>query len=132
MRGLVFALVGMAVMVLFLGIWYGTSQAVRPAAPVIATVPAAKPSATISAPPGNRWGILWVNKSAYDQFMHAYDERDDPTMLALVRRYEVLTVAPGTHVQVVRSEGSSTQVEVTDGQYAGRRGWIQSVWVVGP
>jgi hypothetical protein len=70
---------------------------------------------------------LMVQEGAYLMQERAMQERDTKTLDWIWTAYEYLDVPRGARFMVVQNSPSGgTQLEILDGPYAGRRGWLSS------
>jgi len=70
--------------------------------------------------------LVWVDPLAIPAWNRAYENRDDRAKDAVIRAYESFDIPVGTTVRLIRTERDGTsQVEVTGGPLAGRRGWTE-------
>ena len=68
---------------------------------------------------------LWVDELGLSAWNRAYDNRDDKGMLQIMGAFETLEVKKQTRVMVTNRTRDAVQVEMLDGEYAGRRGWTR-------
>lgn len=75
---------------------------------------------------GSTYGrhLLWINNTGLWAWNRAYEERDEKGMSRVMEIYERLQVSDGTRVRVVNRDGATLQVEMLEGEHAGRRGWL--------
>lgn len=67
--------------------------------------------------------VLFVDPIGLSAWNRAYDNRDEAGMRRAMQVFETLSIANGTPVTVTDRNRAAVQVEVTDGQHRGRRGW---------
>lgn len=100
-----------------------------------APVPAVAPKPAIPLPVGAATTIrgdrafVVVDRAVYARLIEASQNRDPRPVEAAYNRGDLLTVAAGTRVTVLRTDGDLRQVEMLDGQHAGRAGWLSIGWL---
>lgn len=70
---------------------------------------------------------LMVQEGAYLMQERAIQERDDATLARVWATYDHIDVPRNARLLVIQNSAFGTQVEILDGPYAGRRGWLASV-----
>ena len=82
-------------------------------------------SVQISAPPRVRWSIP-VGRIEFDAYNLAVDMDDETALESSYAATEWIPVADLEIVRVVQVDGEAVQVELLDGAFAGRRGWLKA------
>lgn len=67
---------------------------------------------------------LMVQEGAYYLQQKARDEADSSSLASVWRNYQHVDVPGGTRVRILKYDRGTAQVEVLDGPFAGRRGWV--------
>jgi hypothetical protein len=67
-----------------------------------------------------------VERAAFDLAQRGYLESNEGMLDVASTAYEWIAVTHGLAVNVVATDGEVVQVELLDGPYAGRRGWLKS------
>ncbi len=94
------------------------------AGPATTTEPTAAPQWTIAGN-DNQPVRLMVQEGAYLMQERAMQERDDATLARVWQTYEYLDIPRRSRLLVIQNNPTGgTQVEILDGTYAGRRGWM--------
>lgn len=70
-------------------------------------------------------GLLWVDEAGLSAWTRAFENRDDKAEAQVMRVFETLSLHAPTSVVVTNRIRDAVQVEITDGPYAGRRGWTR-------
>lgn len=81
------------------------------------------PTATITEGRLDAAGFVVVDRTMFDVLMRATDQRDPRPFALALDTGDVLSLAPGTRVRVLKRDGRVAQFEILDGKYAGRAGW---------
>jgi hypothetical protein len=66
-----------------------------------------------------------VERAAFDLAQRGYRESDEQMLNDAASLYVWVTVTHGQRVTVIETDGTVAQVELLDGPYAGRRGWLK-------
>lgn len=93
---------------------------IRMAGPV---APPPPPLGTVGSVGRIERGALWVDPAGLAVWERAYANRDERGMQAAVTLYEGLLIATPTRARVIARQDALIQVELLDGEHAGRRGW---------
>jgi hypothetical protein len=72
-----------------------------------------------------------VERAAFDLAQRAYRESDEAMLEDAFSAYEWIAVTHRQEVLVVTVDGDVVEVELFDGAYAGRRGWLKA-WELAP
>jgi hypothetical protein len=75
--------------------------------------------------PGMPYWPIPVERQAFDEYQRGSRESDEGAIEHAFAAFEWFEVAHGQAVRVVEVEGEAVQVELLDGQNAGRRGWLK-------
>lgn len=67
---------------------------------------------------------LVITRGWYDRLQQAASDRDMRPFHQAVSSGEIFFVPPGTRLRVLKRDGSITQVEVLEGEHAGRAGYL--------
>jgi hypothetical protein len=67
--------------------------------------------------------VLWVDDTGLWAYNRADANRDSKGTSAALGLWETFIVPSGTRLKITNRRGEAFQLEVLDGQYAGRRGW---------
>jgi hypothetical protein len=66
-----------------------------------------------------------VERAAFDLAQRGYRESDEQMLNDAASLYVWVTVTHGQRVTVIATDGTVAQVELLNGPYAGRRGWLK-------
>jgi hypothetical protein len=77
-----------------------------------------------------RNSVLFVDELGLSAWTRAYNNRDQKGQTDVMHRYETLSVLYSTPVKVTARHGDVVQVEMLDGDQAGRRGWTDAASLV--
>jgi hypothetical protein len=99
-----------------------------PAPPVLAQIPefvSPGRSVEISAPPRVTWSTP-VSRAEFDAYNLAFDMDDEAALESSFAATEWIPVADQQVVRIIQVDDMVVQVEVLDGAFAGRRGWLKA------
>ena len=78
----------------------------------------------IKQPGMTSWPVP-TDRAAFDEYNRGVQESDDAAIEAAFETYEWVQVADGQAVRIVQVDGEAIQVELLDGQNAGRQVWLK-------
>ena len=123
---------GTAALGLAVAAWWllivGSVVGTVPAPAVVAQIPdfvSPGRSVQISVSPRVRWSIP-VSRAEFDAYNLAVDMRDETALDSSYAATEWIPVADLEIVRIVQVDGEAVQVELQDGAFAGRRGWLKA------
>jgi hypothetical protein len=80
--------------------------------------------ARIKQPGIPNWPIP-VERAAFDTYYRGARESDETAIDAAFEMSEWIEVSDRQPVRIVQVDGEAVQVELVDGAFAGRRGWVK-------
>ena len=75
--------------------------------------------------PGSDWLPIPVARAAFDESQRGYRESDEDVIEHAFTAYEWIRISHGQAVRVITIDGEAIEVELLDGGYAGRHGWVK-------
>ena len=67
-----------------------------------------------------------VERAAFDEAQRGYRESDEDAIEHARTTSEWIAVTHGQEVRIVTRDGETVEVEVLEGRYHGRRGWLKA------
>jgi hypothetical protein len=67
-----------------------------------------------------------VDRAAFDLAQRGFAESDDAQIDEAFEGYEWIAIAEHIAVRILQVDGAAAQIEMLDGPYAGRTGWLQT------
>lgn len=123
---------GMGLTIVVVTWWLLIAGVVVPALPApAASAPKTRPvlAVGLTVPvhlPGMDWLPIPVDRAAFDESQRGYRESDGDAIEHAFTAYEWVRISHGQAVRVISIDGETIEIELLDGTYAGRRGWVKT------
>ncbi len=75
--------------------------------------------------PGMSWLPIPVERAAFDESQRGYRESDEAAIEHAFTAYEWIRVSHHDAILVITVDGEAVQVELLEGPYLGRHGWLK-------
>ena len=75
--------------------------------------------------PGMDWLPIPVERAAFDESQRGFRESDEDAIEHAFTAYEWIRISHAQAVRVITIDGETIEIELLDGGYVGRRGWVK-------